>query len=246
MLATIIPGYSTSRAMPPQQRLQGRKAALQVISSDCFTRTPRPLFSANQSDPISLGLIDVGSDKVMLRRGVISDFPAIAEVLTKILPTFDGEEGEGSPTAGSSILSYFLERPLGGEGDHHFEDGPRYALKHPDTSLFMAIVDKQDPDKVVGSVCLVPQTDERVETSQAAELTNFYLLPAYRGGTGKAVGNYVLHRAKGMRYQQVYLTTHRRFTAARALYHKLGFENLPKSLDEPPYDRETVSMMKRL
>jgi ribosomal protein S18 acetylase RimI-like enzyme len=234
MLPAVIPGFrpSKSLATPSSQNFQKRKPVLEAVpfrqplQSDIFVRTPRPLFSAAPPQVIPLGLIDVGSDKVLLRQGRISDFPAIAAVLKQVLPAFNGEEGEGSSDAGSSILSYCLEQPLEGEGNHNFEN---------------------DPNKVVGCVCLVPQTDERVETKQAAELTKFYLLPAYRGGTGETVGNYVLNRAAGeMNYRFVYLTTHRRFTAARALYRKLGFENLPKSLDDPPYDAETVSMVKKL
>lgn len=84
-----------------------------------------------------------------------------------------------------------------------------------------------DGDTVLGVVCL-----RGIEPAGVCEMKRLYVSPAGRGrGVGEALSLAVMGHARSLGYTTMKLDTAPELAAARALYGKLGFHEIPRYLD---------------
>jgi len=97
--------------------------------------------------------------------------------------------------------------------------------------------------KVVGGCGIASFND----SDGVCELRKLFLLPECRGlGVGKALTTKCLEFAASQGYKQCYLDTLSNMTSAIALYEKMGFTHLDKSLDGTIHGGCDVWMLKEL
>jgi putative acetyltransferase len=98
--------------------------------------------------------------------------------------------------------------------------------------------------EIIGGAGIFP-TDQL--TDGCCELVKLYLKKNARGkGTGRALVAKCLQRAKGLRYNKVYLESNHELTQAIRLYEKFGFKHLKSPLGNSGHTRTDVWMLKDL
>ena len=119
----------------------------------------------------------------------------------------------------------------------HFH-GKYYADNYGYTEIFEAFVAKEFSEFILNfdtkkSVFYVVEKNGKVEGSIAlqhrsntsAQLRFFYLSPALRGlGIGKTLMNNIMSFAKKIKYNHIYLWTHKGLDSAQMIYAKNGFK----------------------
>lgn len=141
-----------------------------------------------------------------IREAVLTDNPAIAEVIRTVMPEFDCD-GPG----------YAIHDP---EVDQMVES---YA--HPRARLYVVT---SPEGAVVGCGALAPLEGGDEAT---CEIKKMYFLKAVRGqGMGRALLNHLLDEARILGFTRAYIETVARMEQANRLYQKLGFEKAEERL----------------
>ena len=150
----------------------------------------------------------------MIRKAVQSDIEGIETLLSAV---HDAEEA-GLTTTGWKRAIY----PIRATAEAALSRDDLYVLEEDGAILGMGVINQLQVDVYAGAPWRYPAPDEKVMV-----LHTLAIHPAARGG-GRAtafVRYYeVCDRAHGCRYLRI--DTHERNTAARRLYHKLGFEEI--------------------
>lgn len=93
---------------------------------------------------------------------------------------------------------------------------------NPRGGLLLATVN----DELAGCCAMRPL--DTVDYPNACEMKRLYVRPAYRGlGLGRMLAESILDTARLAGYDCILLDTLNDMEAARALYHELGFEEIP-------------------
>lgn len=103
------------------------------------------------------------------------------------------------------------------------------AYASPQGTLLLAYAEADDPpEAAVGCVALKPLDDG------VCEMKRLYVVPEARGeGWGRRLAEAVLNAARHRGYTHMRLDTLASLQAARALYHKLGFQEISAYYENP-------------
>jgi ribosomal protein S18 acetylase RimI-like enzyme len=92
----------------------------------------------------------------------------------------------------------------------------------------------QTEDGVVGCVALRPLDVAGRDAGSVAEVKRLYVRPAARGtGAGRALMQALIGEARRIGYRELRLDTLAQMDAARALYERLGFRDIPPYCHNP-------------
>lgn len=124
--------------------------------------------------------------------------------------------------------------------DPELEHLSRYYQAAPDRGYVVAV---SDDGVVLGGAGYAPYAPAQ----QVAELQKVYLTPAARGrGLSYQLLQAVEQRAKQAGFRHLYLETHHTLTAARHVYEKMGFQELPGPMQTANHQTMDRFMIKDL
>jgi len=102
------------------------------------------------------------------------------------------------------------------------------AYAEPGGCLFLALVDG------VPAGCCALRSLSDVDHANACEIKRLYVRPAFRGlRLGRQLADAIMERARDLGYDCVLLDTLDEMETARALYHDLGFVEIPPYYHNP-------------
>lgn len=120
------------------------------------------------------------------------------------------------------------------EKDRQTLENPRSTIIDKGGEVFIAT--RRADDKIIGTVAMIPVTENR------AELVKMAVAEEAKGlGVGHQLGEAAIDWARTKGMQEVFLETNSKLKPALGLYEKLGFKHIDP--DDSPYDRCDVQMI---